>query len=79
MGTERPFSRFFIVCGVFNVAASRLMAPWMPAPAVHCRYIGEWVATKHRWGLAADRAEREALPGYAAGCPNVNLAFERAG
>ncbi|WTA24291.1 hypothetical protein OG365_40425 (plasmid) [Streptomyces sp. NBC_00853] len=50
----------------------------MPAPAVHCRYIGEWVATKHRWGLAVDQAEREALLRYAADCPNANLAFERA-
>lgn len=25
------------------------------------------------------RAERETLLGYAAGCPNANLAFERAG
>ncbi|MGW5852725.1 HNH endonuclease family protein [Streptomyces sp. NPDC055254] len=54
-------------------------ATWMPAPAVHCRYIGEWVATKHRWGLAVDQAEREALLTYAANCPNANLAFERAG
>ncbi|MCX4960169.1 hypothetical protein [Streptomyces virginiae] len=50
-----------------------------PASAVHCRYIGEWVATKHRWGLAVDRAERETLLGYAVGCPDANLAFERAG
>ncbi|MFE1873209.1 hypothetical protein ACFW9N_20285 [Streptomyces sp. NPDC059496] len=50
----------------------------MPAPAVHCRYIGEWVVTKHRWDLAVDQAEREALLSYAAGCLNVNLAFERA-
>ncbi|WP_327387973.1 hypothetical protein [Streptomyces sp. NBC_01207] len=50
----------------------------MPAPAVHRRYIGEWVATKHRWGLAVDQAEREALLSYAASCPNANLAFERA-
>ncbi|MER6318831.1 hypothetical protein ABT237_34490 [Streptomyces sp. NPDC001581] len=51
----------------------------MPAPAVHCRYIGEWVATKHRWSLAVDQAEREALLQHAAGCPNANLAVERAG
>ncbi|QTI50258.1 hypothetical protein JYK04_08134 [Streptomyces nojiriensis] len=50
----------------------------MPAPAVHCRYIGEWAATEHGWGLAVDQAEREALLSYAAGCPNANLTFERA-
>ncbi|MET9692547.1 hypothetical protein ABZY81_29425 [Streptomyces sp. NPDC006514] len=42
----------------------------MPMPAVHCRYLGEWVATKHRRGLAIDPAEREALLHYAADCPN---------
>lgn len=54
-------------------------ATWMPAPQVHCRYIGEWAATEHRWGLAVDQAEREALLTYAAGCPAANLVFERAG
>ncbi|WP_327387977.1 hypothetical protein [Streptomyces sp. NBC_01207] len=53
-------------------------ATWMPAPAVHRRYIGESVVTKHRWGLAVDQAEREALLSYVASCPNANLAFERA-
>lgn len=38
----------------------------------------EWVAAMHRWGPAVDQAERETLPGYAAGCPNANLAFARA-
>lgn len=51
---------------------------WMPAPVVHCRYIGEWVTTKHRWALAVDQAEREALLRYAADCPNAVLAFDRA-
>lgn len=50
----------------------------MPAPVVHCRYIGEWVTTKHRWALAVDQAEREALLRYAADCPNAVLAFDRA-
>ncbi|MFE4258117.1 hypothetical protein [Streptomyces sp. NPDC056883] len=51
----------------------------MPAPQVHCRYVGEWVATKHRWALSVDPAEREALLRYAAGCPNAVLAFDWAG
>ncbi|MFB6510384.1 hypothetical protein ACFCW4_15970 [Streptomyces virginiae] len=50
----------------------------MPAPAVHCRYIGEWVATKYRWGPTVDQAEREALLTYTANCPNETLAFVRA-
>ncbi|WP_407841424.1 hypothetical protein ACE1OC_41390 [Streptomyces sp. DSM 116496] len=53
-------------------------ATWMPAPAVHCRCIGEWVATKHRRALSVDQAEREALLRYAAACPNAVLAFDRA-
>ncbi|MFD9078181.1 HNH endonuclease family protein [Streptomyces erythrochromogenes] len=53
-------------------------ATWMPMPAVHCRYLGEWVATKHRWGLAVDPAEREALLRYAADCPNARIAYDPA-
>ncbi|MER5485936.1 HNH endonuclease [Streptomyces sp. NPDC002812] len=45
-------------------------ATWMLAPGVHCRYIGEWVATKHRWALSVDQAEREALlRPSGSGCP----------
>ncbi|MFJ3966144.1 hypothetical protein [Streptomyces sp. NPDC090036] len=50
-------------------------ATWMPMPAVHCRYLGEWVATKHRWGLAVDPAEREALLRYAADCPHARISL----
>ncbi|MER7763807.1 HNH endonuclease family protein [Streptomyces sp. NPDC097619] len=53
-------------------------ATWMPMPAVHCRYLGEWVATKHRWGLAVDTVEREALLRYAADCPNARLTYDPA-
>ncbi|MER5933905.1 hypothetical protein [Streptomyces sp. NPDC002054] len=48
---------------------------WMPVPAVHCRHIGEWVATKKRWGLSVAPVEREALLRYAADCPNITLAY----
>ncbi|MEU6622009.1 HNH endonuclease family protein [Streptomyces litmocidini] len=41
---------------------------WMPpAPEATCRYISEWVATKLRWGLTADRGEADALALYADG------------
>ncbi|MFK0016349.1 HNH endonuclease family protein [Streptomyces sp. NPDC091027] len=53
-------------------------ATWMPMPQVHCRYLGEWVATKHRWGLAVDPAEREALLRYAADCPNARITYNPA-
>ncbi|MER7539384.1 HNH endonuclease family protein [Streptomyces sp. NPDC097704] len=53
-------------------------ATWMPMEAVHCRYLGEWVITKKRWGLSVDEAERAALFRYAAECPDVTLAYEPA-
>ncbi|MEU3400703.1 HNH endonuclease family protein [Streptomyces filamentosus] len=44
-------------------------AEWMPPlPEAHCRYVGEWTATKLRWGLAADQAEADALAVYAEAC-----------
>ncbi len=43
-------------------------ADWMPpAPEAQCRYVGEWVATKLRWGLTADDRELEVLKVYAEG------------
>ncbi|MGW5002566.1 HNH endonuclease family protein [Streptomyces hydrogenans] len=49
--------------------ADRDPAEWMPPlPDAHCRYIGEWTATKLRWGLAADQAEADALKVYAEAC-----------
>ncbi|MFE1873041.1 hypothetical protein ACFW9N_19375 [Streptomyces sp. NPDC059496] len=50
----------------------------MPMPAVHCRYLGERVATKLRWSLAIDPAEREALLRYAADCPNARITHDSA-
>ncbi|MGW3061571.1 hypothetical protein ACWC98_37495 [Streptomyces goshikiensis] len=50
----------------------------MPMASVHCRYLGEWIATKHRWGLAVDRAEGEALLRYAVDCPNARIVYEPA-
>ncbi|MGW2016694.1 HNH endonuclease family protein [Streptomyces sp. NPDC001927] len=44
-------------------------AEWMPPlPDAHCRYVGEWTATKLRWGLTADQAEADALKVYAETC-----------
>ncbi|MFB4420621.1 HNH endonuclease family protein [Streptomyces sp. QL37] len=43
-------------------------AQWLPpAPEAHCRYVGEWVATKLRWQLAADTTELDALKVLAEG------------
>jgi hypothetical protein len=47
---------------------------WLPPrTSVHCRYIGEWVAVKTRWRLAADQAEKDALSAVAAGCSNTTI------
>ncbi|MFM9629760.1 MULTISPECIES: HNH endonuclease family protein [Streptomyces] len=52
-------------------------AQWLPPVAgVHCRYIGEWVATKLRWSLAADEAEVAALSEVAARCPDQTVTYE---
>ncbi|MFF1840119.1 hypothetical protein ACFVXE_39225 [Streptomyces sp. NPDC058231] len=53
-------------------------AQWMP-PAVgyHRQCTAEWVATKLRWDLAADDAEREAL-GLAEDCPTTTATYEPA-
>lgn len=52
-------------------------AEWLPpAPEVQCRYVGEWVATKLRWQLAADAAELEALKAFADGpCEETVLSY----
>jgi hypothetical protein len=43
-------------------------AGWLPpASDQFCRYIGEWIGTKLRWGLAVDTAELEALKTFADG------------
>ncbi|MFH8701885.1 HNH endonuclease family protein [Streptomyces chartreusis] len=52
-------------------------AQWMPPAAdVHCRYVGEWVGTKLRWGLAVDDVELAALEGAAADCPETTVTYE---
>ncbi|MFF4985438.1 HNH endonuclease family protein [Streptomyces sp. NPDC001046] len=54
-------------------------AQWLPPQAgVHCRYAGEWVATKLRWNLNADETELAALRKLAADCPLQNVTYEPA-
>lgn len=49
-------------------------AEWMPpTTSVHCRYITEFVATKIRWRLTVDTAEKAKLTSVAAGCTNTTL------
>ncbi|WP_374684311.1 hypothetical protein [Streptomyces sp. ODS05-4] len=56
--------------------ADRDPSEWMPSAAgAHCRYLTEWVATKLRWGLTVDPAERGALVGRAEDCPAALVHF----
>ncbi|WTQ07881.1 HNH endonuclease family protein [Streptomyces virginiae] len=51
-------------------------AEWLPpAPDALCRYGAEWTATKLRWGLAVDEAERDRLFDIAAGCGGTDVEF----
>ena len=52
-------------------------ATWLPTYQ-RCRYIAEWVAVKHRWGLRVDTAERSALRNVASGCTNVTITVTKA-
>lgn len=45
---------------------------WLPL-LERCRYIGEWVAVKHRWDLSVDQAEKDALTLQASNCENVTI------
>lgn len=47
-------------------------AQWLPA-FERCRYAGEWVAVKIRWGLTVDTAEKSALTTLASSCPHTTL------
>lgn len=55
-------------------------ADWMPpSPEAQCRYVGEWVATKLRWGLTADDRELEALKVYSEGpCGDTTVRYSPA-
>jgi len=43
---------------------------WLPL-LERCRYIGEWVAVKHRWDLTVDQVEKDALTLQASNCDDV--------
>ncbi|WP_420710854.1 HNH endonuclease family protein [Streptomyces sp. NRRL S-118] len=54
-------------------------ATWLPlSKDAHCRYATEWTATKLRWNLSIDAAERRALSGLAARCPGTVVTYEPA-
>ncbi|MCX5589459.1 hypothetical protein ACFV0H_30450 [Streptomyces erythrochromogenes] len=53
-------------------------AEWLPSDGSYHTYAATWVATKLRWDLAVDEAERQALLGLAEDCPNTTVVYERA-
>ncbi|MFF3216806.1 hypothetical protein ACFYYB_40070 [Streptomyces sp. NPDC002886] len=51
-------------------------AQWLPpSPDAWCRYGAERAATKLRWGLAVDEAERDRPQDVAAGCGGTEVEF----
>ena len=52
-------------------------AEWLPpAPAAECPFLSAWIATKVRWDLAVDPAERDALVTDIAACPTSVMPYE---
>jgi hypothetical protein len=52
-------------------------ARWLPGHSV-CKYVGQWVAVKMRWGLAANGREKRALTRTSRDCRNVRITVRRA-
>ncbi|MET9500042.1 HNH endonuclease family protein [Streptomyces sp. NPDC006552] len=51
-------------------------AQWLPPLAdARCTYAADWTATKLRWALSADRAERAALTDLARGCGHQDVEY----
>ena len=48
------------------------IAEWLPQYD-QCRYLREYVAVKHRWGLSVDSAERSAMSSLGSGCTNTTI------
>ena len=72
LGDYRPLAA--VTDNVNQAKGDQDPATWMPpySPA-RCRYINEWVATKIRWRLTVDTAEKNALTSWANACPNVTI------
>ncbi|GAA0451811.1 hypothetical protein GCM10010361_14860 [Streptomyces olivaceiscleroticus] len=52
----------------------------MDAPSADARstYLADWVATKLRWELTADRTEQDTLRQYARGCGHTTVEYTTA-
>lgn len=54
-------------------------AEWLPPKeSVRCRYVSEWVAVKHRWGLSIDQAEKKTLLAVADTCGDKTVRVTKA-
>lgn len=49
---------------------------WVPSADASCQYLSDWVATKTRWQLTIDRAEKNALTQRATECPAARVSTE---
>ncbi|MEU0162331.1 DUF1524 domain-containing protein [Streptomyces sp. NPDC006261] len=59
--------------------ADRDPAQWMPpAESATCTYLVDWTATKLRWALAMDEAEKTALLNLAEPCADSVVQYEPA-
>ncbi|MGW7285218.1 hypothetical protein ACWGH4_06955 [Streptomyces sp. NPDC054847] len=55
-----------VTAGTYRSEADQEPAEWLPsATDQYCRYVGEWIGTKLRWGLAVEKVELEALKTFA--------------
>ncbi|MEV7267791.1 HNH endonuclease family protein [Micromonospora aurantiaca] len=77
LGDSRPLVA--VTDNVNQAKGDQDPATWMPPySSARCRYINEWVATKIRWRLTVDTAEKNSLTSWANSCPNVTITVVRA-
>jgi hypothetical protein len=77
LGAER--SLIAVTAKTNRSKADQDPAQWLPpATDAHCTYAADWVSTKLRWKLTANKAETETLKRIAAGCPETPIDAEPA-
>lgn len=75
-----PRSLIAVTDNVNQAKGDQDPAEWVPPLASYrCTYTADWVATKLRWKLTVDGAERSALAQSAAGCPATTISWTVAG
>jgi hypothetical protein len=72
LGDSRPLAA--VTDNVNQAKGDQDPATWLPPYAsARCRYVKEWVATKIRWRLTVDSAEKSALTSWANNCPATTV------